>query len=310
MASYTLAHQDDAQTRTNNAVFIRGAMQAPLLERDHEFELARAWREQGDEKALHHLIKAYARLVVAIATRFRHYGLPMGDLIQEGHIGLLQAANRFDTQRELRFSTYATWWVRAAIQDYVLRNWSIVRTGTTASQKSLFFNLRRLRNRIDGKAANKGILAGGLDQVYLSQNTSQEIAKTLQVPLKEVERMDQRLAAGDRSLNAVIHADGQDNWQDFLADPAPDPEATVMQARDTATRHRWIDAALAKLDARERQIIQARHLSDQNATLEALGETLGISKERVRQIETRALARLKTLLEAQAGEPADLLGAA
>lgn len=300
-----MAHLDDTQTQANNMAFIRGAMRAPMLERDNEFELARAWREHNDEKALHRLIKSYARLVVAVAARFRHYGLPMGDLMQEGHIGLLQAANRFEVERGLRFSTYATWWVRASIQDYVLRNWSIVRTGTTATQKSLFFNLKRLRARIEGKAAREG----NLEPIYLSHETKHEIAGALRVNVKDVEFMDQRLSGHDHSLNAVIHEDGKDNWQDFLPDEAPTPEEATMQKLDEAKRHDWVSEALSQLDKRERGIIEARHLRDEGATLEELGSTLHISKERVRQLEARALAKLKELLKTRVELAQDMIAA-
>lgn len=295
-----ITHRDDVLTQADNVRFIRSAMKAPMLEKDYERALAVAWREKNDEKALHQLIKSHARLVVAMATRFRHYGLPMGDLIQEGHIGLLQAANRFDIGRDVRFSTYAGWWIRAAIQDYVLRNWSIVRTGTTASQKSLFFNLRRLRARIEGRARAEG----NLDPVELSFETRAEIADALKVNVRDVEWMDQRLSRSDQSLQAPLHDDGTADWQDFLVDEDENPEEKTTSKMDGNTRETWLRQALALLDNREQTIIEERHLRDEGATLEELGERLHISKERVRQLETRAMAKLKkSLLQQQDNLP-------
>jgi RNA polymerase sigma-32 factor len=295
-----MAHFDDNLTRSDNMRFIRGAMHSPMLDKDNEFELAKAWREHNDEKALHKLMKSYARLVVALASKFRAYGLPIGDLMQEGHIGLLHAANRFDTSRDVRFSTYATWWIRASIQDYVLRNWSIVRTGTTAGQKALFFNLRRLRARIEGKAAREG----QLNAVMLSPETKTEIATALKVNVRDVEVMDARLTGHDQSLNALVHEDGTHDFQDFLVDDSPNPEELIMAHHDGEVRHAWLGVALRQLDERERRIIRDRHLRDDAATLEDLGKKLGISKERVRQLETRAMAKLKNLMQGQAADPA------
>src|SRR5690348_11041548 len=198
-----MAHIDDPQTQKANLTFIKASMREPLLTRDHEFELAHRWRTGGDTAALHELVRAYTRLVVSIAARFRHYGLPVGDLVQEGNVGLMQAAARFEPERGVRFSTYASWWVRSAMQDYVLRNWSIVRTGTTAAQKSLFFNLRRLRARIEG-----------LSPAPLSDASCRKIATALKVDAASVRQMDQRLSAADQSLNAPI-GEGEDDWQEF-----------------------------------------------------------------------------------------------
>jgi RNA polymerase sigma-32 factor len=291
-----MLHHDDNLTQADNLRFIRGAMQAPMLEKSEEFKLARAWRNKGDEKALHKLIKSYARLVVSVATRFRHYGLPLGDLIQEGHIGLLQAANRFETSRNVRFSTYALWWIRASIQDYVLRNWSVVRTGTTASQKSLFFNLRRLKSRIEGKTPE------GMGAAFLSSETRKDIAATLRVSEAEVDFMDQRLTASDYSLNATLNSeDGRSaDFQDMLVDDRPSPEENAMMHFDGAVQQKWLKEALTQLDTRERRIIRDRHLRENAATLEDLGEDLHISKERVRQLEARALGKLKVILQERA----------
>ena len=278
-----MAHIDDPQTQKANMDFIRTSMNEPLLEKDYEQELARLWHEEQDEKALHELVRAHTRLVVSIASRFRNYGLPMGDLIQEGNIGLMQAAERFDPDRDVRFSTYAGWWIRSAIQDYVLRNWSIVRTGTTAAQKSLFFNLRRLRAQIEKEAEAEG----------LDEEGRAKIAKELKVGVQDVENMEARMAGGDNSLNATIGEDGNEEWQNFLTDERPNPEDVVVGMKDAQTRSAWLNEALSELTDREQTIIRERHLGRETVTLETLGEQLGVSKERVRQLEQRAMHKLK-----------------
>ena len=285
-----MAFVDTPETQKANRRFIRNAMKIPLLERDEEQELATAWRDHGDEKALHKLVTPYMRLVISTATRYRSYGLPIGDLVQEGNIGLMQAAAKFEPEREVRFSTYATWWIRSSMQEYVLRNWSIVRTGTTAAQKSLFFNLRRLRARIeDGNG-------------QLTDENRQEIANCLNVPLRDVLMMEGRMSGTDRSLNTPVGENGEGEWQDFLADEGADPEETVMGGHDTEVRHRWIEKAVAELNPREQTIIRKRRLSEDGQTLEVLGQDLGISKERVRQIEQEAMKKLKNALQRQAGD--------
>ncbi len=272
--------------------YMRTAMRAPLLTADHERELAQRWRDDGDEHALHELITAYLRLVVAMAARFRHYGLPMSDLVQEGNVGLMQAAARFEPEREVRFSTYAAWWIRSAMQDFVLRNWSIVRTGTTSAQKSLFFNLRRLRARI-----------GDVGDAVMGHEARLRVALALGVPEREVETMAARLSAPDRSLNAPLTEEGDGEWQDLLADEGADPEAVAMLSHDDAARAELVQEALRDLSARERLIICERKLEEETVTLEALGERLGISKERVRQIEGNALQKLRRALLARIGDP-------
>ncbi len=262
--------------------FIKEASRAPLLSREREHELALRWRDDHSEEALHELINAYARLAIATATRFRNYGLPLADLIQEGVIGLLQAAARFEPEREIRFSTYASWWIRSAMQDYILRNWSIVRTGTTAAQKSLFFNFRRLRARID--RAGNGVLG---------TEGRAAIAHALKVDVTDVEMMEARLAVTDQSLNTAVGEAGEDEWQDFIADTRPLPDEMVAEAHDAKIRSAWLAEALNGLSARERQIIRERRLREEAVTLEELGKELGISKERVRQIEHKAMEKLK-----------------
>ncbi len=272
--------------------FVKAAMNAPFLSREEEKELAIAWIERKDERALHRLAHAHMRLVIAIANRFRNYGLAIPDLIQEGHIGLMEAAARFEPERDVRFSTYATWWIRASIQDHVLRNWSIVRGGTSSAQKALFFNLRRLRARITQAAGSNG----SLDAVY------SEIAIAVGVSKVDVATMAARLSGPDTSLNAPLSEQGMDgasDRMDFLVDSKPLQDAVVEDSIDSARRVGWLRAALDVLTDREAHIIKERRLQDEASTLESLGEKLGISKERVRQIENRALEKLKEALLAR-----------
>jgi RNA polymerase sigma-32 factor len=272
----------DTETQKADLNYVRKVMKEPLLEREKEMRLAHAWHDHHDEKALHELIKAYSRLVISVAIRFRHYGLPMGDLIQEGNLGLMQAAERFEPERDVRFSTYAKWWIRSSIQDYILRNWSIVRTGSTAAQKQLFFNLRRLRAQL-----------ANLSTDNMSLEDREKIAETLHVSINDVEAMENRLAAHDLSLSNPINEDSTEEWIDSLADQNPTPESLAVTQFDTKVRRIWIDSALAHLNPRERSIILARRLTDNPITLEALGKNMNISKERVRQLEARALRKMR-----------------
>jgi len=267
--------------------FVRSAMKAPYLERDEEHQLAVRWKEAGDQEALHKLTSAHMRLVISVAGKFRYFGLSMSDLIQEGHVGLLEAAARFDPAREVRFSTYATWWIRASIQDHILRNWSIVRGGTSSAQKSLFFNLRRLRAKLT--QANGGVA---------THETFTEIASAIGVSVKDVANMNSRLSGPDMSLNAPLtESDGESaDRQDFLVDETPNQGVTVPEAMDRERRSSWLKSAMTVLSERELRIVRERRLSEEGATLESLGNSLGISKERVRQIECRALEKLKTAL--------------
>ncbi len=278
-----MAYIDDTQTRAANLDYIRKTMKTPMLEREKEQDLARKWKEHKDERALHTMVKAYGKLVVSIASKFKFYGLPLGDLIQEGQVGLMEAANRFDPEREVRFSTYATWWVRAAIQEYVLRNWSIVRTGTTSAQKSLFFNLRRLRAKIEGQK----------DGAALTEEDREDIANELNVSMKDLSTMEVRLFQRDHSLNVKISDDAEEEWQSFLVDEKPNPEEMTIGIKDGETRSALLNNLLGKLPEREQIIIRERHLKSKTVTLEKLGENLGISKERVRQLEKRAFEKLR-----------------
>lgn len=272
--------------------YVQGAMKAPLLDADRERLLATRWRDDHDEKALHELTTAYMRLVISIAARFRRYGLPTADLVQEGNIGLMTAAARFEPERGVRFSTYAAWWIRSQIQDYVLRNWSIVRTGTTSAQKSLFFNLRRLRAKL------------GDTRDLLSAEVRDQVAEKLRVGPADVEAMAGRLAASDRSLNAQPGEDAERQWQDLLPDDGPSPEEATASRFDAGRRSAVLERALSRLSARELLIIRRRRLTDDEPpTLEALGAELGISKERVRQIEAQALDRIRAAVAAEVGDP-------
>ncbi len=266
---------------------VRAAMKAPYLARDEEHELAVRWKEHRDQEALQKITMAHMRLVISMASRFRNFGLSMGDLIQEGHVGLLEAAARFEPAREVRFSTYATWWIRASMQDYILRNWSIVRGGTSSTQKALFFNLRRLRARLA-----QGHETLSREEVY------RQISSAIGVSEADVAMMDSRLSGPDSSLNAPVGDEsgtGSDRM-DFLVADAPLPDEVVSDTIDGERRVAWLSSALDALNERELRIIRERRLRDDGATLESLGVALGISKERVRQIENRALEKLRTAL--------------
>jgi len=279
------------KTLTADRRMIKFAMEAPYLERDEEHKLAQAWRNDNDQEARNKIAMSHMRLVISMAAKFRNFGLPMGDLVQEGHIGLLEAAARFEPSREVRFSTYATWWIRASMQDYVLRNWSIVRGGTSSAQKALFFNLRRLRAR----------LAQG-DRQLTSQAMHEEIAAALGVSIADVQTMDARLSGSDTSLQAPVGGSDSDGGErlDFLASDAPLPDEQVSEMIDGERARVWLRDALCALTEREMRIIRARRLTEEGATLEELGIDLGISKERVRQIETRALEKLRAALATRA----------
>ena len=282
--------------KTSENRFIRKVMKRPLLEREHESELAMKWRDEKNHKAMHELVLAYAKLVVSAASKYKHYGLSNADLIQEGNIGLMQAAGRFDPERGVRFSTYAAWWIRASIQDHILRNWSIVRTGTTAAHKSLFFKLRRLRAQI-----------GEADGGALTDAGRQKIADTIGVTVKDVIVMEQRLSGGDQSLNSLLTADVETEAIDFVVDSRPNPEQVTISSHDSQVRSKWLNGALNELTTRERFIILKRRLKDEGTTLEELGNMLGVSKERVRQIEHRALTKLKQSLQSSTESHKDLL---
>jgi RNA polymerase sigma-32 factor len=291
-----MSYGDSSQTERSNRRYISTTMGAPILEREYEADLARKWNEKRDQRAMHEIIVAHARLVVRIASGFRASGLPMADLMQEGNIGLMEAVERFDPEREVRFSTYASWWIVASIQNYILRNSSIVRAATTPKQRRLFFNLRRLRAQ----------MATGFDG-QLTTEERQAIADKLDVTPADVERMETHLARPDQSLNTVMGSD-DDGAQimDLMPDDGPNPEDIASSESGRRTRRAWIDGALDKLSSRERRIIVRRFLEDDKSTLAEIGVEFGVSKERIRQIESRALAKMQGTLEAMPGKPADL----
>ncbi|SFE05297.1 RNA polymerase, sigma 32 subunit, RpoH [Sulfitobacter brevis] len=274
----------------------RTAMKAELLDAETELTLAYAWRDQRDEAALHRLITAYMRLAISMASKFKRYGAPMNDLIQEAGLGLMKAADKFDPDRGVRFSTYAVWWIKASIQDHVMRNWSMVRTGSTSSQKSLFFNMRRVQARLEREAASTGAT---LDRHQLRQMISTEIG----VPLHDVEMMEGRLSGSDYSLNATQSAEDEGReWIDALVDDSTQAAERVEESHDTAQLRAWLLAAMRELNDREQFIVRERKLRDQPRTLESLGEELKLSKERVRQLEAAAFGKMRKSLEGQSKE--------
>ena len=274
----------------------RQAMKAELLDAETERQLAYAWRDRRDERALHRLITAYMRLAISMAAKFRRYGAPMNDLIQEASLGLMKAADKFDPDRGVRFSTYAVWWIKAGIQDYVVRNWSMVRTGSTSSQKALFFNLRRVQAKLEREASQRGEV---LDQHQLRQMVAVDIG----VPVHDVEMMEGRLSGSDYSLNATQSSDEDGReWIDALEDDGMQAAEVVEDAHDGARLRGWLVHAMQELNPRERYIVIERKLKDEGRTLESLGEELGLSKERVRQLEAVAFAKMRRSLETQSPE--------
>jgi len=279
---------------TTEGTVTRRAMSAELLDAETELALARSWRDEQDEAALHRLVNAYMRLAISMATKYRRYGAPLNDLTQEATVGLMKAAAKFDPERGVRFSTYAVWWIKASIQDYVMRNWSLVRTGSTSSQKSLFFNMRRVRARIEAELSADGGLPSPLD-------VQREIAKELGVPLRDVEMMDARLAGSDFSLNAQQAGDEGREWVESLEDEDAKQSDDVARDHDISMARGWLTDAFSALTPRERMIIAARKLSDAPETLESLGTKLKLSKERVRQLEAQALKKMRNHLETSHG---------
>lgn len=274
----------------------RTAMKAELLDAETELRLAYAWRDERCEKSLHRLITAYMRLAISMASKFKRYGAPMNDLIQEAGLGLMKAADKFDPDRGVRFSTYAVWWIKASIQDYVMRNWSMVRTGSTSSQKSLFFNMRRVQARLERESAAAG---EALDRHQLRQMISTEIG----VPLHDVEMMEGRLSGSDYSLNATQSTEDEGReWIDALEDDSEQAAETVEHQHDTEQLREWLLQAMGDLNDRERFIVRERKLRNQPRTLESLGRELSLSKERVRQLEAAAFGKMRKSLENQSRE--------
>ena len=274
--------------------FLNDSMKVPMLSREEEKELAEAWAFKNDKKSMHKIIKAYSKLVIAFSMKFKNYGLPVNDLVQEGHIGLMQAMAKFEPNRDIRFSTYASWWIRSAIQDYVLKNWSIVRTGTTASQKALFFSLRRLKLELSKYSKNE-------DEVRT------RVAKKLNIKVADVENMENRFIHEDKSLNAKVSDDYNQEFGNFIVDENSLDELDIVNRLDLARKRSWFKKAMSELGIRESQIIALRHLSDDPLTLEKLGQLFKISKERVRQIENRAIKKLKALVRKLSSKESSML---
>jgi|EP00903_Cladosiphon_okamuranus_P019085 RNA polymerase sigma-32 factor len=276
-------------------------MKAELLDAETELSLAYAWRDDRNEQALHRLVTAYMRLAISMASKYRRYGAPMNDLIQEAGLGLMKAAEKFDPDRGVRFSTYAVWWIKASIQDYVMRNWSMVRTGSTSSQKALFFNMRRVQAQLEREAMGRG---DTLDKHQLHQLIATEVG----VPLRDVEMMDGRLSGSDFSLNATQSVDDEGReWIDTIEDDGAQAAETVEETRDRETLRRWLVQAMGALNDRETLIVKERKLRDAPRTLESLGEELGLSKERVRQLEAAAFKKMRKHLESRGVAASELL---
>ncbi|HQT46296.1 MAG TPA: RNA polymerase sigma factor RpoH [Acidocella sp.] len=263
----------------------------PMLAHEEEERLARAWRDQGDQSAAHTLVNAHLRLVAKIAMGYRGYGLPVGELISEGNVGMMQAVKRFDPDRGFRLSTYAMWWIRAAIQEYILHSWSLVKMGTTAAQKKLFFNLRRLKGQM------QAIEDGDMNAEQVAK-----IAHLLDVPEQDVINMNRRLSSADSSLNAPIKMDGEGEWQDWLVDETESQETGLAEREELSGRKALLANALKTLSDRERHIIAERRLKDDPATLEELSQHYNISRERVRQIEVRGFEKLQKSMKSQVAE--------
>jgi len=258
----------------------------PLLTPEEEYMLAKRWREHEDPEAARRLVTSHLRLVAKIAMGYRGYGLPVSEIVSEGNVGLMQAVKRFEPERGFRLATYAMWWIRAAIQEFILRSWSLVKMGTTAHQKKLFFNLRKAKSRINA-----------LEDGDMRPEQVKEIATKLAVPEEEVINMNRRLTAPDSSLNAPLRSDSESEWQDWLADETIDQETRLAETEEMGERHDLLSNALGELTERERDIIEARRLRDDPVTLEELSQKYGVSRERVRQIEVRAFEKLQSQMQ-------------
>ena len=266
----------------------------PLLKPEEEYMLAKAWREHEDPEAARQLVTSHLRLVAKIAMGYRGYGLPVSEIVAEGNVGLMQAVKRFEPDRGFRLATYAMWWIRAAIQEYILRSWSLVKMGTTAAQKKLFFNLRKAKTHIDA------IEEGDMTPEHVAQ-----LADRLGVSEREVVDMNRRLSGPDSSLNAPVKTESDAEWQDWLTDDALDQETQLAQSEEMNARKALLTAALGELSEREREIIVARRLTDDPQTLEELSHKYGVSRERVRQIEVKAFEKLQTQMRHALGERRD-----
>ena len=278
----------------NLSRYLQDIRKFPLLAADEEFMLAKSWREQGDTEAAHRLVTSHLRLVAKIAMGYRGYGLPLGEIISEGNVGLMQAVKRFDPDRGFRLATYAMWWIKASIQEYVLHSWSLVKIGTTAAQKKLFFNLRRIKGQLKA-----------IDEGDMSPEQVTKIATALDVSEDEVVSMNRRLAAPDHSLNAPVRAEGEGEWQDWLVDDSEGQDVRLANEQESTKRRALLADALDQLSERERYILTERRLKDEPVTLEDLSQRFNISRERVRQIEVRAFEKLQKAIMIKAN--ADML---
>ena len=266
---------------------IEFSKKAAILEKDHEFKLINDWRDNKNPKSLQKILDAYLRLAVSYARKYSSYGLPIDDLIHEGVLGIMHALEKFDTSKEFRLSTYASWWIRASIQDYILKNWSVVRTGSTASQKALFFNLKKIKQQINDVSRD-----------YMGQNEINKVSNMLKVKSMEVQNMESRLTGGDLHLNQKVDGESENDLMSLLADERQNPEEVYESFNDKQVKKKFINDAINTLNQREKTIIRLRKFKEKSITLDELGKMLKISKERVRQIETKALEKLrKAILE-------------
>jgi RNA polymerase sigma-32 factor len=270
--------------------YLQEIRQFPMLQPEEEFMLAKRWREHNDREAAHKLVTSHLRLVAKIAMGYRGYGLPIGEVISEGNVGLMQAVKRFEPDKGFRLATYAMWWIKASIQEFILRSWSLVKMGTTASQKKLFFNLRKVKGQIQA-----------LEEGDLRPEQVAEIARRLGVPSEDVVSMNRRLS-GDASLNAPVRIDAEGEWQDWLVDETDDQEQVLAQGEEASMRHDMLTEAIEKLNDRERRVFEARRLRDDPITLEDLSQEFGVSRERIRQIEVRAFEKVQKAVKAAAGK--------
>ncbi|MFI5021486.1 MAG: RNA polymerase sigma factor RpoH [Alphaproteobacteria bacterium] len=285
-ATTTLPSVHALHPEGNLSRYLQEIRRFPMLEAGDEYMLAKRWREHNDLEAAHQLVTSHLRLVAKIAMGYRGYGLPLAELISEGNVGLMQAVKRFEPDRGFRLATYAMWWIRAAIQEYILHSWSLVKIGTTAAQKKLFFNLRRIKGQLQA-----------IDEGDLSPEHVKKIATELDVPESDVVQMNRRLASPDHSLNAPVREEGDGEWQDWLEDETESQETRLAEDEEMTNRRRLLDSALKALNPRERRILVERRLQDEPTTLEDLSKAYGISRERVRQIEVRAFEKLQKTMK-------------
>jgi len=278
-------------SESNLSRYLQEIRKFPMLEPEQEYMLAKRWREHGDSDAAHQLVTSHLRLVAKIAMGYRGYGLPVSELISEGNVGMMQAVKRFEPDRGFRLATYAMWWIRAAIQEYILHSWSLVKMGTTAAQKKLFFNLRKLKGQLQA-----------IEEGDLSPENVKKIATELSVSEEDVINMNRRLAAPDHSLNAPLRIDGDGEWQDWLVDETESQEIALAERQELTKRRKLLTQAMKGLNSRERHILTERRLKDEPTTLEDLSREYGISRERVRQIEVRAFEKLQKSIRSAALE--------